>query len=44
MNMSFLESSVDSIASFPNLLPTLETLLKDGVKAKQGSGKSESVR
>ena len=44
MNLSFLESSVPVIAGFPGLLHTMETVLKDGAKAKSGSGKSESVR
>lgn len=44
MNMSFLEPSINPIASFPDLLATIEALLKEGVKAKAGSGKSESVR
>jgi hypothetical protein len=44
MNLSFLESSIPSISSYPGLLPTLTTLLSEGVNAKAGSGKSESVR
>ncbi|GMI26735.1 hypothetical protein TrCOL_g4226 [Triparma columacea] len=44
MNLSFLESSIPSISSYPGLLPTLTTLLSEGVSAKAGSGKSESVR
>jgi len=44
MNLSFLESAVPVIAANPDLLDTIQVLLKDGVKAKAGSGKSEGVR
>jgi len=44
MNLSFLESAVPIIAANPDLLNTIEGLLKEGVKAKAGSGKSEGVR
>lgn len=44
MNLSFLDTCVADIASFPGLLPVVEQLLRDGVKAKAGSGKSEGVR
>jgi hypothetical protein len=44
MNLSFLEACVADIACYPGLLPVIEELLKEGVRSKAGSGKSEGVR